>query len=151
MPPILLLASLYWALLLPVPLEQGRLPSSEEHPSPERSLSTSHSNQKTRRLQQEGENPSLSLQALHPLSSLVSGASLGACDCWAGPASGLQEWTRAARLGLSCCSPTEAAANPVCTVSLRGPAPPSQCPPRLPLSPEGFGAQVKMQIKSGCF
>lgn len=39
----------------------------KEHPSPERSLSTSHSNQETRRLQL-GENPSLSLAGATPFS-----------------------------------------------------------------------------------
>lgn len=74
----------------------------------------------------------------------------GACDCWAGPASWAAGWTRAARLGLSCCSPTEAAASPVCTVSPPGPAP-SQCHSQLPTVPGRLWAQVKMQIKSGCF
>lgn len=125
-------------------------PHQKEHPSPERSLSTSHSNQETRRLQRRESQP-LPCRRYTLLSSLVSGASLGACDCWAGPASWAAGWTRAARLGLSCCSPTEAAASPVCTVSLRGLLLRPSVTHNYPLSPEGFGAQVKMQIKSGCF
>lgn len=118
----------------------------KEHPSPERSLSTSHSDQETKRLQRR-ESQSLPCRRYTLLSSLVSRASLGACACWAGPASRLQGGHWAPRLGLSCCSPTKVASSRCLHCHPLGPRPRSQCHSQLPTVPKGCGAQVKMQIR----
>ena len=115
----------------------------KEHPSPGRSLSTSHSNQETKRLQRT-ESQSLPCRRYTLLSSLVSRASLGACDCWAGPASRAAEWTLGSKTASAAALPPKL--HPAAVI-LRGLLLGPRVTHNYPLSPEGCGAAVKMQVR----
>lgn len=84
-----------------------------------------------------GEDPSLSLAALHPSLSLVSGASLGACDCWAGPASWAAGGTQGCKTAASTAAPTEA--RQPCLLSASGACSSVSQYSQLPTVPELWG------------
>lgn len=109
----------------------------KEHPSLERSLSTSHSDQETKRLQRR-ESQSLPCRRYTLLSSLVSRASLGACDCWAGPASRAAGWTLGSKTGpqlllshQSCIQPLSALSPSGASSSVPVSLTTTHCPQRL--------------------
>ena len=118
----------------------------KEHPSPERSLSTSYSDQETKRLQRRESQP-LPCRRCTLLSSLVKSFTWclwllgGPCLPGCGADTGLQDWASAA----ACTPKLHPAA--VCAVSLRGLLPSPNVTHNYPLAPEDFGAQVKMQIR----